>query len=77
MRGAGRAPAPEENVKADDEIDESDDAQAELQAAVRGHRNHLHRRVERNAVAGDAVANLDVGAGGVERALQIGDRVTR
>ena len=74
MRGAGRAPAAEENIEADDEIDQSDDAQAILQAVVRGHKNHLHRRVEGNAVAGDAVANLDVGAGSVERALQIGDR---
>ena len=73
MRSAGRTPAPEENIEADDEIDQPDDAQAILQVVVGGHRNHLHRRVDGNAVASDAVANLDVGAGGVERSLQIGD----
>ena len=77
MRGAWRAPAAEEDVEADDQIDKADDAQTELQTAVGGHGNHLHRRVERNAVAGDAVAELDVGAGAVKGALEIRDRGDR
>jgi len=63
VRGARCAPAPEKYVKTDDEVDKSDDAQAKLQAAVRGNGNHLDGCVERCAVARDAVENLDIRAG--------------
>ncbi len=43
------------------------------QAAVERLGNDFDRRVEGNAVARDGVVDLAVRAGGVERALQIGD----
>ena len=69
----GARPAAEENVDADGQVDEADDAQAHGQAAVQRLGNDLDRRVQRNAVAGDGVVDLAVGAGAVESALQVGE----
>ena len=71
--GARSAPAAEQDVEADDEVDETDDAQALGQAAVKGIGNDLDGRVEGNAVAGDGVVDLAVGAGAVEGAFEVGE----
>src|ERR1700677_1942900 len=75
MRCAWGAPAPKENVEADDEIDKADDAQAELKSAIQRIVDSLDGRFERNPVARDGVVNLSVGAGGVERAFQTSDQL--
>ena len=73
MRGTGSAPAAEKNVEADDQIDESDEAQAELETAVQRLGNNLDRRFQGNAVARDGVVDLPVRTRSIQRALQIGD----
>ena len=73
VSGAGSAPAAEEDVKADDQVDEADDAQAQRQAAVQRLGDDFDRRIERNAVAGDGVEHLAVGAGAVECAFKVGE----
>jgi hypothetical protein len=73
VRRAGGAPAAEKHVEADDEIDEADDAQAELETAIQRLGNDLDRRFEGNAIARDGVVDLAVRTGGVKCALQIGD----
>ncbi len=71
--GARGSPAAEENVEADDQVDEADEAQALVQAAVERLGNYFDRRIQGNAVAGDDVVDLAVGAGAVECAFEIGD----
>ena len=73
MGGARSAPAAEEDVEADDEVDEADDAQAQGQAAVQGYGDDFDGRIERDAVAGDGVVDLAVGAGAVKGAFQVGE----
>ena len=73
VRGAGSAPAAEEDVEADDQVDEADDAEAQSEAAVERLGDDLDRRVERDAVTGDGVVDLAVGAGAIERMLLIGE----
>ena len=55
------------------EINQPDDAQAQLQAAIQRFGNDLDRRLQRNAIASDGVVDLSVRAGGIERAFQIAD----
>ena len=66
MRGPRRAPAPEQHIKANDQVNQPDDPQAQRQALVERHRNHLHRRIQRNAVAGNAVFNQAIAADAIE-----------
>ena len=75
--GARSAPAPKENVEADDEIDEANDAQTPCQAAVQGLGNDFDGRIERDAVAGDVIENLAVGTGAVESAVEVGSTLNR
>ncbi len=67
----GARPAAKKNVKTNDEINEANDAQAELQAPVWRLRNDFDGRFEGNAVACDGVEHLAPGAGAVESPLQI------
>ena len=69
--GARGRPAAEENIDADGQVDQADEAQSLLQAAVQRLGNHLDRRIQGNAVAGDDVVDLAVAAGAVECAFQI------
>ena len=71
--GALSTPAAEENIEADEQVDEADEAQALVQLPVQRLGNHLDRRVQGNAVAGDDVVDLAVGASAVECAFQIVD----
>jgi hypothetical protein len=73
MRRAGRAPAAQQDVKTDDEINKTDQAQTYFKAAIERLGNHFDRRIEGNAVASDAVVNLTVCAGAIKGALQIGN----
>jgi len=46
VRGARGAPAPEEDVEADDEVNEADNAQAQRQAAVERLGDDLDRGIQ-------------------------------
>ena len=72
MRGTRRAPSPEKNVEADDEVDEADNSQAKEVGVVRRLRNDLDRRLEGNAISGNGVENLAPWASAVKCALKIG-----
>ena len=71
VRGAQSAPAAEQDVEANEQIDQADDAQSLRQRAVERNRDQLDGRIERNAVACDCVINLSVDAGAVKDALQV------
>ena len=73
VRGARGAPAPEEDVEADDEVNEADNAQAQRQAAVERLGDDLDRGIQGDAVAGDGIEDLAVGTGAVEGAVEVGE----
>src|SRR5208283_5968204 len=56
--GAWGTPAAEENVEADDQVDEANEAQPLVQAPVKRLGNYFDRRIQGNAVAGDDVVDL-------------------
>ena len=73
VSGARGRPAAEENVDADGQVDESDDAQPQSHAPVERLGNDHNGRVKRDAVAGDCVAGLAVNLSAVEDALEVSD----
>ncbi len=70
VSGARGCPAAEENVDADGQVDEADEAQPQRQAAVQ--RLGDDHRLQGNAAAGDFVTGLAVNLGAIENALQVG-----
>ena len=73
MRSPGSGPAAEEDVDADGQIDDGDEAESERQAAVHGDRNDRYRRFEFDAAPSNAVKCPPIAAGFVELPLQIAD----
>ena len=72
MCGSGSTPAAKEDIEADNQVDEPNDAQPQGQAPVQRFGDDFDRGIQRDAGAGDGVIRLAVAAGVIERALQVG-----
>ena len=73
VKRAWSGPAAEENVNADREIDESDEAQAQVRAAIRWLGNDFDWCVQSHPISSNGVFSFDVGACAVEFVLKIRD----
>src|SRR5947209_9972693 len=73
VRAAGRGPASEQDIEADTQVDERDEAQAGIERAIASAENERH--LDRNAAAFKAVIRLRPGAHAVHCAAEFGDGV--
>ena len=75
MCSARSRPTAKEHINAYGKINQADQSQPQRQIPVHRLRNHLDNQLRlparRDAVAADAIVNLEVAAGAIERALQV------